>query len=48
MAKTFTAFNPETGNSVGAEIVEWDQVQVLAAIKSADQVKSAIASLSPI
>ena len=48
MAKTFTAFNPETGNSVGAEIVEWDQAQVLAAIKSADQVKSAIANLSPI
>jgi alpha-ketoglutaric semialdehyde dehydrogenase len=47
MAKTFTAFNPETGNSVGAQILEWDQPQVLAAIKSAEQVKSVIANQSP-
>ena len=47
MSKTFTAFNPETGASVGEQIAEFDQSQVLNAIQAADAVKSSIAKLSP-
>ena len=47
MSKTFTAFNPDTGASVGEQIAEFDQSQVLNAIQAADAVKSSIAKLSP-
>ena len=47
MSKTFTAFNPETGASVGEQIAEFDQSQVLNTIQAADAVKSSIAKLSP-
>jgi len=45
--KTFTASNPTTGESVGAEIAEWDQSQVLKAITSAHKVKDKLSKTNP-
>ena len=47
MNKTFTASNPATGESVGAEIAEWDQSQVLKAITSAHKVKDKLSKTNP-
>ena len=48
MNKTFSAHNPQTGQSVGAQIQEWDQAQTQAAITAADKVKSKLAQTDPI
>ncbi len=47
MSKTFTAQNPATAQAVGQEIIEWDQAQVLNAIKAADAVKAQLAQSDP-
>jgi alpha-ketoglutaric semialdehyde dehydrogenase len=47
MSKFFTAENPLTGESVGAQITEWDKDQTLSVIAAAHKVKGELERTSP-